>query len=242
MHQTNRLLTSVWLSFALSGCGLWAGPNNFDTGPTDCRDYGCDGNTDTCIEDLTNGGSWFCDTDEDGDGSYDSQDCDNSDATVYPGAEEQCDEIDRDCDGNAFTTECDDIFGPKFRFTMLNAESRYNHDPGGIGGIGSSDPDLYVEFGENLGSLNEQNCYTEEVEDAFVASWNEHCDFTFQNGDNFKIALMDNDTVGAKLIEKWTWEGFAEMKELLSQPAGEYQLQDENNVNTWLWYRIDRLD
>lgn len=125
---------------------------------------------------------------------------------------------------------------------MLHGESRYNHDPGTFGGVGSSEPDLYVEFGKNLGSFNEQNCYTPEVEDAYVASWNVPCDFTFQNGDSFKIALMDNDTVGAKHIKKWTWEGFAEMKELLSQPAGEYRLQDENNPKTWLWYRIDRLD
>jgi len=40
-----------------------------------------------------------CDPDKDGDGSVDADDCDPSDATVYPGAEELCDEKDNDCNG-----------------------------------------------------------------------------------------------------------------------------------------------
>jgi hypothetical protein len=241
MYGNDRLLTAALITFTLSGCGS-AGPNDFETGATDCRDYGCDDNTETCVEDLTTEDRWFCDGDEDGDGHFDSQDCDSSDATVYPGAKELCDEIDHDCDGNAFTTECDDIFGPKFQITMLYGESTYNHDPGTWGGVGSSLPDLYVEFGKNLGSFNEGNCYTQEVENAYEASWNGYCDFTFQKDDNFKIALFDNDTIGAKLIEKWEWSGFAELKEFLSQPEGEYKLQDELNPKTWLWYRIDRMN
>ena len=37
--------------------------------------------------------------DADGDGSYSDEDCDDADATVYPGAEELCDGKDNDCDG-----------------------------------------------------------------------------------------------------------------------------------------------
>ncbi len=38
--------------------------------------------------------------DTDGDGVEDSADCAPEDASIYPGAEELCDDIDQDCDGN----------------------------------------------------------------------------------------------------------------------------------------------
>jgi len=40
--------------------------------------------------------------DRDGDGFYADEDCDDDDPTVYPGAPERCDPVDRDCDGQAF--------------------------------------------------------------------------------------------------------------------------------------------
>jgi predicted outer membrane repeat protein len=39
--------------------------------------------------------------DHDGDGAYDDTDCDDDVATVFPGAEEVCDDVDQDCDGVA---------------------------------------------------------------------------------------------------------------------------------------------
>ena len=38
--------------------------------------------------------------DEDGDGYNASEDCDDSDSSVYPGADEACDGVDNDCDGD----------------------------------------------------------------------------------------------------------------------------------------------
>ena len=40
-----------------------------------------------------------CDADSDGDGVAASIDCDDSNAAVFPGAADICDEIDNDCDG-----------------------------------------------------------------------------------------------------------------------------------------------
>ena len=40
-----------------------------------------------------------CASDADGDGAKGADDCDDNDATVYVGAEEQCDGVDNDCDG-----------------------------------------------------------------------------------------------------------------------------------------------
>ena len=70
----------------------------------------CDGEID---EDVTNQ-SWYADADRDGYGAGDAtddckapspshvtndDDCDDSSDAVYPGAAEQCDDIDHDCDG-----------------------------------------------------------------------------------------------------------------------------------------------
>jgi predicted outer membrane repeat protein len=47
--------------------------------------------------------------DEDGDGFSDATgDCDDQEATAFPGAEELCDGIDNDCDGNVPSDESDD--------------------------------------------------------------------------------------------------------------------------------------
>jgi len=82
----------------------------------------CDGEDDDCdtlVDDdddsLTDATTWWLDNDGDGVGattysvdacelpdgfSADSDDCDDSDATSYPGANEACDGADNDCDGD----------------------------------------------------------------------------------------------------------------------------------------------
>ena len=40
-----------------------------------------------------------CDMDDDGDGSPDAEDCEPLDPAIYPGADEECDGIDNNCDG-----------------------------------------------------------------------------------------------------------------------------------------------
>ncbi len=77
----------------------------------DDADNDCDGDTD---EDGLGGPSWYADEDEDGYGdpatalsaceapdgwTLDFEDCDDTDAGVHPGADETCDEVDQDCDG-----------------------------------------------------------------------------------------------------------------------------------------------
>ncbi|MFH1469957.1 MAG: putative metal-binding motif-containing protein [Pseudomonadota bacterium] len=76
------------------------------------EDDDCDGETD---EDPVDGGTWYADGDGDGFGvpgataiacerpdgySAEDTDCDDADATVYPGADEYCNGVDDDCDGD----------------------------------------------------------------------------------------------------------------------------------------------
>ena len=78
----------------------------------DGLDNDCDGTTDE--DDSIDALVWYADTDADGFGDAgsvysaceaphgtlaDSTDCDDSDGTVFPGADETCDEVDNDCDG-----------------------------------------------------------------------------------------------------------------------------------------------
>jgi len=75
-------------------------------------DNDCDGETDE--DDALDAATWFADSDGDGFGDIlspsasctqpsgavsDDEDCDDSDATAYPGAEEVCDGADNDCVG-----------------------------------------------------------------------------------------------------------------------------------------------
>ena len=105
-----RILTAITLFIGLTGCLDGSKDANDDTG-TEVLDADADGisdDTDNCPEvpnddqaDLDGDGNGdVCDADVDGDtfeGAVD--DCDDADAAVNPGADELCDTIDNNCDG-----------------------------------------------------------------------------------------------------------------------------------------------
>jgi uncharacterized protein (TIGR03382 family) len=81
----------------------------------------CDGLDNDCnavVDDLPGSPSFYRDADGDGfgdvpvldcvDGVLDDGDCDDGDATVFPGAPEGCDQIDNDCDGEQLLLYADE--------------------------------------------------------------------------------------------------------------------------------------
>ena len=61
---------------------------------------GCPGgDTDKTGETGESGGDSVC-LDSDGDGYGSCEDCDDTNAGINPGAEEDCDGVDNDCDGD----------------------------------------------------------------------------------------------------------------------------------------------
>jgi len=86
----------------------------------DGLDQDCD---DAVDDDPVDGTTVYADTDGDGFGDPavsavycelpadfvgDATDCDDGDATVYPGAEEVCDRVDQDCDGAVDPADCEE--------------------------------------------------------------------------------------------------------------------------------------
>ncbi len=109
-------------------------PAAFPGGAEACNgaDDDCDGSTD---EDASGGSDWWLDADGDGHGDLDqvvaacdapagytdlSDDCDDSDPTVFPAAAEACDGVDHDCDG---ATNEDDSADASVWYADLDADN-----------------------------------------------------------------------------------------------------------------------
>ena len=68
-------------------------PGQTDTGPEDS------GTEDSGTEDSGTEDSGTPPVDADGDGHVAAEDCNDADASIFPGAQEVCDGQDNDCDG-----------------------------------------------------------------------------------------------------------------------------------------------
>ena len=86
------------------------------------------------------------DPDADGDGVVASEDCDDADPTVYPGAEELCDELDQDCDD-----EIDEGVTSSF---WLDADEDGYGNPDFLK-EGCSAPEGYVDNGDDCNDADE---------------------------------------------------------------------------------------
>ena len=117
-RQTLELFLCLLMAFLLAGCPCGTCPDEDGDevcGEEDCNDANAEvfpGAVEVCnaIDDNCNGVADEA-FDSDGDGYLDAasclgvagaDDCDDEDASAFPGAVEQCDEVDHDCDGNPF--------------------------------------------------------------------------------------------------------------------------------------------
>jgi hypothetical protein len=171
--------------------------------------------------------------DSDGDGFKASEDCDDEDEFIHPAAPEVCDSIDNNCDGIVDFDECDLVFGPEFRITILEASTPYSWDGGAFVTADSRAVDMRVRFG-----TESKECHTPEVENSSTAFWDKSCTFTFDSGGFFEIFLYDVDVFASEEISTWTWAGPAELFDFGSQKSREYVLNENDNR---LRYRIEAL-
>jgi len=116
----------------------------------------CDGVDDDCDGTIDNAGeqTWFRDADGDGYGdsdnaevlvgcdldgwSLDGGDCDDGDDAVHPGAEEVCDGVDNDCNGEV--DELSDGFGGSADCAALSCKDILDLDPDAESGLYWIDP------------------------------------------------------------------------------------------------------
>jgi hypothetical protein len=133
-----------------------------------------------------------CNVDNDGDGSFAQFDCDDNNATIYPGADEICDGLDNDCDG---VTDNDTTDAPTF-FRDFDGDGYGDPEATTTDcqfdeAIGAPDPD-YTPFGY---VANSDDC------DDALGSVNPDADEICDGLDND----CDNDVDGDNAIDKATW-------------------------------------
>ncbi len=131
--------------------------------------------------------------DADGDGTLEAEDCDDGDATIYPGADELCDGVDNDCDGDIdeglTAIYYLDLDGDGFGNDAL-AEAACD-PPAGSATVGGDcdddDPDSYPDAAERCDDLD--NDCDGDIDEDVLGTW-----FADADGDGFGNAARPLDS------------------------------------------------
>ena len=193
-------------------------------------DNDCDGLVDADDGDVTDASTWYADADSDDFGDPDDSvidcsqpagyiaddtDCDDSNADVYPGADEYCDGVDEDCDGVVDDAALDtDTW-----YEDADADG-YGADSGAATTQACSQPSGYAD--------NTDDC--DDSDPAINPAASEICDGL----DNDCDGLLDDDDPSASGSATWYADSDedrygdpATTQEACSQPSG-YVLNDDD--------------
>jgi hypothetical protein len=165
MGRRVHVVTLLLLAACTGGTGPPASrPGTDDTGSTDsaapadsAADSAADSVGDTAADSGWDSGQDTAPaTDVDGDGhdalEFGGDDCNDRNATVYPGAPEICDALDHDCDGDPLAdSSCAARIDPAVAVEWLLSYTRDAVKAGGMVGDVTSDgyPDLFVALAAN---------------------------------------------------------------------------------------------
>ena len=124
--------------------------------------------------------------DLDGDGSFENEDCDDNDASIYPGADEVCDGIDNDCDGDTDNGAID------------TQEFYIDTDDDGYGDSGSSidqceAPEGYVD---NMDDCNDDDELSNPGADEVCDGMDNNCDGSIDEDLESMTSYEDTDGDG----------------------------------------------
>ncbi len=212
----------VWFLALVIGCEMSAATSK--GGQRDSGTVGMDGDEDSpgsggSDDTDESGGADLDEVDADEDGyTPDGGDCDDDDDTVYPGAVDDCDEVDSDCDGDVDEDSAvDDVYEP-------NDASPYD--------LGTLDGDDSVTVYAFLQTPGDEDRFTFDFTDGLLDFFTLRVTLHPQTSDAyFQMRVEHLDTGDVDIVETDGSSSveFEEGDTLLSADGGQYQITVTSN-------------